>query len=112
MKGKWTKYEVGQLVLVRRHDLSNAQEKEIWVHIMQQIKKCIGQDKCITNVLYVLNVFRRGSSPFSGGHGLTNTDRGFWLYRGGPWLEYTSDMGSDNYGPPLQKIGGSRNFEV
>ena len=28
-KGKWTKYEVGQLVLVRRHDLSNGQEKEI-----------------------------------------------------------------------------------
>ena len=28
-KGKWTKYEVGQLVLVRRHDLSSAQDKEI-----------------------------------------------------------------------------------
>ena len=28
-KGKWMKYEVGQLVLVRRHDLWSAQEKEI-----------------------------------------------------------------------------------
>ena len=28
-KGKWIKYEVGQLVLVRRHDLSSAQDKEI-----------------------------------------------------------------------------------
>ena len=28
-KGKWMKYEVGQLVLVRRHDLSSAQDKEI-----------------------------------------------------------------------------------
>ena len=28
-KGKWTKYEVGQLVLVRRHDLSSAQDKEM-----------------------------------------------------------------------------------
>ena len=28
-KGKCTKYEVGQLVLVRRHDLLNVQEKEI-----------------------------------------------------------------------------------
>ena len=28
-KGKWTKYEVGQLVLVKRHDLSSAQDKEI-----------------------------------------------------------------------------------
>ena len=28
-KGKWVKYEIGQLVLVRRHDLSSAQEKEI-----------------------------------------------------------------------------------
>ena len=28
-KGKWVKYEVGQLVLVRRHDLSSAQDKEI-----------------------------------------------------------------------------------
>ena len=27
-KGKWTKYEVGQLVLVRRHDLSSAQDKD------------------------------------------------------------------------------------
>ena len=27
--GKWTKYEVDQLVLVRRHDLSSAQDKEI-----------------------------------------------------------------------------------
>ena len=26
--GKWTKYEIGQLVLVRRHDLSNAQDKD------------------------------------------------------------------------------------
>ena len=29
MKGKWRQYEVGQLVLVRRHDLSSAQDKEI-----------------------------------------------------------------------------------
>ena len=28
-KGKWTKYEVGQLVLVKRHDLSSAQDREI-----------------------------------------------------------------------------------
>ena len=28
-RGKWMKYEIGQLVLVKRHDLSNAQEKEI-----------------------------------------------------------------------------------
>ena len=28
-KGKWVKYEIGQLVLVRRHDLSSAQDKEI-----------------------------------------------------------------------------------
>ena len=28
-KGKWTRYEVGQLVLVRRHDLSSVQDKEI-----------------------------------------------------------------------------------
>ena len=28
-RGKWVKYEIGQLVLVRRHDLSSAQEKEI-----------------------------------------------------------------------------------
>ena len=28
-KGRWVKYEIGQLVLVRRHDLSSAQEKEI-----------------------------------------------------------------------------------
>ena len=28
-RGKWVKYEVGQLVLVRRHDLSSAQDKEI-----------------------------------------------------------------------------------
>ena len=28
-KGKWIKYEVGQLVLVKRHDLSSAQDKEI-----------------------------------------------------------------------------------
>ena len=28
-KGKWMKYEIGQLVLVRRHDLSSAQDKEI-----------------------------------------------------------------------------------
>ena len=28
-KGKWTKYEEGQLVLVKRHDLSSAQDKEI-----------------------------------------------------------------------------------
>ena len=29
MKGKWIKYEIGQLVLVRRHDLSSAKDKEI-----------------------------------------------------------------------------------
>ena len=29
MKGRWTQYKVGQLVLVRRHDLSSAQDKEI-----------------------------------------------------------------------------------
>ena len=29
MKGKCVKYEIGQLVLVKRHDLSNAQDKEI-----------------------------------------------------------------------------------
>ena len=29
MKGKWMQYEIGQLVLVRRHDLSSAQDKEI-----------------------------------------------------------------------------------
>ena len=28
-RGKWVKYEIGQLVLVRRHDLSSAQDKEI-----------------------------------------------------------------------------------
>ena len=28
-KGKWVKYEIGQLVLVRRHDLSSARDKEI-----------------------------------------------------------------------------------
>ena len=28
-RGKWVKYGVGQLVLVRRYDLSSAQEKEI-----------------------------------------------------------------------------------
>ena len=33
-KGKWTKYEVRQLVLVRRHDLSSAQDKELsLIHI-------------------------------------------------------------------------------
>ena len=27
--GKWTRYDIGQIVLVRRHDLSNAQDNEI-----------------------------------------------------------------------------------
>ena len=52
------------------------------------------------NVLAYLTVFRRDSPPFSGGHGLTRPDHGFWLFRGGSWLEQSSDLGDD--GPPLQ----------
>ena len=29
IRDRWTQYEVGQLVLVRRHDLTSAQDKEI-----------------------------------------------------------------------------------
>ena len=45
--------------------------------------------------LYVVfySDYRRDTPPFSGGHGVTIPDRGFWLSGGGPWLAVASAMG-------------------
>ena len=46
----------------------------------------------ILNFNMLFYVFRRDPPPFSGGHDLTNPDRGFWHFGGGPWLaELPSD---------------------
>ena len=46
----------------------------------------------------------RGSPPFSGGHDLTNPDRGFWHFGGGPWLTELP-LGGESDDGPLHKIG-------
>ena len=75
MKGKWTQYEVGQLVLVRRHDLSSAQDKEIKkFFLLYEGPYEIVEIKMRNS--YVLQ--NRETREIVGTHNATNL-KGYWL---------------------------------